>query len=209
MRARSSLQCFVWVQCLAHLCCTRVCIPRVQVKLTCNLCPEWGLFNHARGIVRDIVYPGGVYDAKMTPTVWVQIGGYKGPSFFPDDVDAQRAQWVPISAVKKLCALDCCSRIGLPLTVAKADTVHSLQGLTIGVLQQIKRLRIRWSKSAEVNLVGMYEICFEGARVYVILTRRSTRCISTRCLVCGSVARAVCRRPCTRYARVLHGCLQV
>ena len=31
-----------------------------MVKLTDNLCPEFGLANGSRGVVRDIIYPGGV-----------------------------------------------------------------------------------------------------------------------------------------------------
>ena len=67
-----------------------------------------------------------------------------------------KAKWWPVSVVEKRC--DCgryrCTRTGLPLAVAKADTIHSLQGLTVGDFKAIKRLLIHWEFRAEKQFPG-------------------------------------------------------
>ena len=59
--------------------------------------------------------------------------------------------WFPISKTKKFCdsKLKCCYRIGLPLTVAKADSIHSLQGCTIGKNKTLEKMLLYWNKKAE------------------------------------------------------------
>jgi hypothetical protein len=59
-----------------------------MVKLTLNIVPELGLFNGARGTVRDIVYPdgGGYVPAcsanSVVPHIIVEFAGYTGPCLF-------------------------------------------------------------------------------------------------------------------------------
>ena len=128
----------------------------MMVKLTVNICPELGLYNNSRGVVRDIVYGGdGSYPShdaswqERIPVVWVEFADYKGPplDFWKDD--PAKKKWWPVSALEKRCDLHCCSRTGLPLVVGKADTIHGLQGLTVGDHKAIKRLLIDWSLKAE------------------------------------------------------------
>jgi hypothetical protein len=114
----------------------------MMVKLLTNLLPEEGLFNNPRGTIVEVIYPGGggysPDDKTQTPVLVVDFPSYIGAPWLaaaePVDVagDAARRTWVPISAVSLRCDSGCCSRRGLPVVCAKADSIHSLQGVTIG-----------------------------------------------------------------------------
>jgi hypothetical protein len=124
--------------------------PGMMVKLTTNICPEFGLHNNARGIVRDVVYPnGGGYDSSLSPIVMVEFPKYIGPPISQAMQDVGLGKHVPIACVHRRCDCKACTRTGLPLVVAKADSVHSTQGLTVGDSQPIKRIVLCWNKAAE------------------------------------------------------------
>jgi hypothetical protein len=117
----------------------------MMVKLTLNLIPELGLCNGSRGVIREIIYPEGGYQRKESPIIMVEFADYKGPRFSND----LPRTWVPVVAVQRRCEDSCCYRIGFPLQITKADTVHSLQGATCGEGQAIRRLLIKWTKADE------------------------------------------------------------
>ena len=110
------------------------------VKLTVNLCPEWGLCNGSRGTIVDIIYPGD--DGYIPPTaaassdqstpnaetvfpiVIVDFPDYCGSAVLLDE----HKTYVPIVAMERRCAAKskCCYRRGLPLVclVFCASAVH-------------------------------------------------------------------------------------
>ena len=63
---------------------------------------------------------------------------------------AGRSTWVAISAVERRCDCKACSRFGLPLVCGKADSVHSLQGFTIGDTKKFKRLMLEYNAITKV-----------------------------------------------------------
>ena len=103
------------------------------VKLTVNICPEWGLCNGSRGTVVDIIYPGddgyippaapnsGADTAAVFPIVIVDFPDYTGSRVL---LPGHRT-YVPIVAMERKCGAKskCCSRVGLPL-VCSASPLH-------------------------------------------------------------------------------------
>lgn len=126
----------------------------MMVKLTLNVCPEVGLYNNARGVVRDIVYENGGYDATAFPIVIVEFPEYSGLPF----AEGVNPRWVPIAAVERRCDCHGCGRFGLPLVCAKADSIHSLQGLTVGPTKTINRLVLHWKYQAEGMFPGIFYV---------------------------------------------------
>ena len=66
-----------------------------MVKLTDNLCPEFGLANGSRGVVRDIIYPGGVGYVPPSsdtdpvfPMLIVEFPKYRGGPLLEDTTSA-------------------------------------------------------------------------------------------------------------------------
>jgi hypothetical protein len=136
----------------------------MMVKLLTNLLPEEGLYNNARGTIVDVIYPeGGGYnpdDKTQLPILIVDFPSYSGPAWLPGALpaDIARQTWVPISAVSLRCDSSCCSRRGLPVVCSKADSIHSLQGLTIGDEHAIKRLLITWDPKDEGLWPGIFYV---------------------------------------------------
>ena len=54
-------------------------------------------------------------------------------------------------------------RFGLPLVCAKADYIHSLQGVSIGDTKPIKRVVIHWSQQAESMWAGILYVAASRA----------------------------------------------
>jgi len=129
--------------------------PGMMVKLAVNIVPELGLFNNARGIVRDALYGedgySGYVSGDMPSVALVEFEGYTGPPL----MRGARSKWLPIVPVERRCDCGACTRFGLPLWVAKADTVHGVQGLTVGDSHPIQRVLIRWSLAAEKRWPGI------------------------------------------------------
>ena len=144
-------------------------IPRIgyyavgmMVKLTTNLLPEKGLHNNARGTIVDIVYPARGYNANdktIIPILIVDFPGYLGTRLS----DVLPPTWVSISAVELRCDNGCCSRKGLPVVCAKADSIHSLQGVTIGDEKAIKRLLVHWDPKSESRWPGIFYVAASRA----------------------------------------------
>ena len=62
------------------------------------------------------------------PIIILDIPDYNGPILIPDC-----PTYVPICAIERKCeTCHFCNRISLPLLLCKANTVHSMQGVTIG-----------------------------------------------------------------------------
>ena len=120
----------------------------MMVKLTSNILPEENLNSGARGIV---MVEGG-YHSHTHPIVMVDFKEYTGPPL----CGTLPRTWVPIVAKKVNCECGLyCSRIGTPLQVCKADTVHSFQGATVGAKEPIERLVLLWDSRAESNWPGI------------------------------------------------------
>jgi hypothetical protein len=141
----------------------------MMIKLVTNLVPEYGLFNNARGFVRDWFYIDGSvsYDSSnqsRLPVVMVEFPDYTGPPVSPLLADAGKGKWVPIAPVQLRCDCGACHRFGLPLVCAKADSIHSLQGVTIGDTKAIKRVVIHWSQQAESLWAGIFYVAASRAK---------------------------------------------
>jgi hypothetical protein len=132
----------------------------MMVKLTINLIPELGLCNGSRGVIREIIYPQGGYDRKQSPVIMVEFADYKGPRYS----ESLPKTWIPIVAVQRQCECKRCFRIGFPLQVTKADTVHSLQGATCGENHAIRRLLIKWSKADEARWPNILYVAISRAK---------------------------------------------
>jgi hypothetical protein len=90
----------------------------------------------------------------------VEFPDYTGEALF--NFEGGNSKWVPIQEVTFNCdcANKCSSRTAFPLVVAKADSVHGLQGVTIGAKKAIKRLRFfHWDKQAEAKWPGIFYVC--------------------------------------------------
>ena len=140
----------------------------MMVKLVANIIPEYGLYNNARGVVRDIFFTDGdpTYDPSnqsRSPVVMVEFFCYTGPPVSKALAAAGKGKWVPIAALEQRCDCMACHRCGLPLVVAKADSIHSLQGVTIGDTKAIKRLVIHWSQAAEGLWAGIFYVAASRA----------------------------------------------
>jgi hypothetical protein len=136
----------------------------MMVKLTTNLLPEEGLFNNARGTIVDIIYSLGGYstnDKTVIPTLIIDFPGYTGPPMSDDD--SVPRTWVPVSELELRCDKGCCSRRGLPVVCSKADSIHSLQGVTIGDEKAIKRLLVHWDPASEARWPGIFYVAASRA----------------------------------------------
>jgi len=147
---------------------TFYCSIGLMVKLVTNLVPELGLYNNARGWVRDFFFLDGDFGYDPTqqsrmPVVMVEFPSYTGPPVSQGLADAGRSTWVPITVVDLRCDCGACFRRGIPLVCAKADSVHSLQGFTIGDSKPIKRIVIHWSQKAEALWAGAFYVAASRA----------------------------------------------
>ena len=114
----------------------RACVASVmQMRLTANLFGElgqlWGLVNGKVGFVVDTLYdkdhvPTAANKKVMPYLVVMFLPDYVGPVWIEG-----HPKIVPIRPVKRPGDCRCCSRVMLPLQVAEATTIHSLQGMTI------------------------------------------------------------------------------
>jgi hypothetical protein len=132
----------------------------MMVKVTTNYVPELGIFNHARGTVVDIIYENG-YNPEacdVHPVVVVNLPDYTGPPMSADFGLNGRGKWIAFTADTKICDCFSCSRVGIPVVCAKADSIHSIQGVTVGPEKAIKRLLIHWSSKAEGKWPGIFYV---------------------------------------------------
>lgn len=135
----------------------------MPIKLTTNIIPEKGLFNNSRGWVRDFYYTdGGTWynpdDQARTPVVICEMPSYTGNPISPEMAAAGKGKYVAFSSMVLRCDCNACSRSGLPLVCAKADSIHSLQGVTIGDTKPFKRLVVKWSQQAESRWPNIFYV---------------------------------------------------
>ena len=139
-------------------------------KLTMNLSPEhMHLYNGSRGIVRDVYYESNGYQSSLTgngawPIAMVEFSGYTGPALFSHsqlkemttpgcefgfcgEIDLSKI--VPISTVQRVCDCRSCSRRNLPLIPGKVDTLHSLQGVSVGEGEDLRQFILWWDAACE------------------------------------------------------------
>ena len=138
----------------------------LMIKLQTNIVPELGLYNNARGWIRDIIYlddSGALScykpsEQSRVPILVCEFPTYIGKPISEVMAEAGKSTWVPIAALTLRCDCNKCHRTGLPATVAKADSVHSLQGVTIGSGKPIERCIIHWTKDAESKWPGIFYV---------------------------------------------------
>ena len=94
-----------------------------------NIKPEWGLFNGAQGVVKDIVFASGHSPNTNDQPIYVLVDfpQYKGPSFLVD-----HPTFVPIVPMQHFCIKHCCSKTFIPLQLSYARTIHTFQGSSVG-----------------------------------------------------------------------------
>ena len=111
------------------------------VRVTVNIWPEHGLFNGTRGTVVDWVYGRGKSPHKgdLPDVIVLDVPGYDGPALL-GDMPESTATWVPLASTERQCDCRRCKRTGYPLQIAKACTLHGLQGLEVGSGLAMERL---------------------------------------------------------------------
>ena len=94
-----------------------------------NIEPKWGLFNGAIGTVVDIIFKQGENpnEGHLPTVVVVELKHYRGPIW-----DTDNPTHVPIVPIERWCEPMCCTRKQIPLQIAWAKTIHSLQGHNAG-----------------------------------------------------------------------------
>jgi hypothetical protein len=94
-----------------------------------NIEPKWGFFNGAIGTVVDIIFRQGENpnDGHLPTVVVVDLKHYRGPIW-----DKDNPTNVPIVTIQRRCEPMCCTRKQIPLQIAWAKTIHSLQGHNAG-----------------------------------------------------------------------------
>jgi hypothetical protein len=94
-----------------------------------NIEPKWGLFNVAIGTVVDIIFRQGEHpnEGHLPTMVVVDLKHYRGPIW-----DNDNPTHVPIVPIKRRFEPMCCTRKKIPLQIAWAKTINSLQGHNAG-----------------------------------------------------------------------------
>jgi len=94
-------------------------------------------------------------DPTRIPILMVEFPSYTGPPVTPGMASNGQSRWIPIAAVTMRCENKCCERTGLPIAIAKADSFHCMQGLTVGNDQPIHRLLSCWTTHGERLFPGI------------------------------------------------------
>jgi hypothetical protein len=94
-----------------------------------NIEPKWGFFNGEIGTVVDIIFKegGNPNEGHLPTVVVVDITHYRGPIW-----DDDNPTHVPIVPIQMRCEPMWCTRKQIPLQIAWAKTIHSLQGHNTG-----------------------------------------------------------------------------
>jgi hypothetical protein len=95
-----------------------------------NIAPQFGLYNGAMGIVKDIVYNENEspITGHMPRYVLVFFPSYTGPQFLLEEHN----NVIPIVPVEGVCSYRCCKRFFIPLQLCYAKTIHKFQGQSAG-----------------------------------------------------------------------------
>jgi hypothetical protein len=108
---------------------TMLCREAMVEIVKANIEPKWGLYNGAIGTVVDIVYHQGENpnNGHLPKVVVVDFKHYRGPIW-----DKNNPTHVPIAPIQRRCERCCCTRRQVPLQIAWAKTIHSIQGHNAG-----------------------------------------------------------------------------
>jgi hypothetical protein len=92
-----------------------------------HIAPAFGEDDYRVSLKYNLITKSGSSISSF-PIIILDIPDYNGPILIPDC-----PTYVPICAIERKCeTCHFCNRISLPLLLCKANTVHSMQGVTIG-----------------------------------------------------------------------------
>jgi hypothetical protein len=118
-----------------------LCVGAV-VKLTVNLNPNIGLYNGSRGKIEAIVYKNG-YDPEVLPEfILISFDMLNIPIKYV--YDPAFPKMFAVYPERRTCYKSCgCFRLGFPIEICKADTIHSLQGMTVSkTIDELSRIML-------------------------------------------------------------------
>jgi hypothetical protein len=118
-------------------------ITKVNIEL------KWVLFNGAivtavNIIFRQVENPN---EGHLPTVVVVDLKHYRGPIW-----DKDNPTHVPIVPIQRRCEPMCCTRKQIPLQIAWAKTIHSLQGHNAGTPNAIQRIVIHLGERTDETL---------------------------------------------------------
>ena len=116
------------------------------MKLTTNICPEMGLFNGTRCTIVDWLFDDPEDTSKLPAVIVADVPGYAGPALL---APPRPRTWVPFVPVRLACDCKRCSREGFPFVLAKATTIHGMQGLEVGEGKPITHMTGECDNAAE------------------------------------------------------------
>jgi hypothetical protein len=108
---------------------TMLCLDAMVEITKVNIEPKWGLFNGAICTVLDIIFRQGENpnEGHLSTVVVVDLKHYRGPIWGKNS-----PTYVPIVPIQRRCKPMCCTRKQIPLHIAWAKTIHSIQGHNAG-----------------------------------------------------------------------------
>eukprot|EP00943_MAST-04B_sp_MAST-4B-sp1_P008330 g8330.t1 len=122
----------------------------MMVKVTVNIDVKSGLSNGARGVVKDLYFNGNELQF-----ILVDMPSYKGPRLHRDLPQS----YCLIGKYKMHCSNFKNWRIGYPLQVGKADTIHSSQGITAGRGEDLLHIIVDgWNLKWENRWPGCFHV---------------------------------------------------
>jgi hypothetical protein len=134
-----------------------------KVQLSVNLNVQHGLFNRASGTVIDCIYgPGKRPPMDQPDVVMVEFHQYSGPAF----INAN-PRIIPIVPVTRPVDCPCgfCMRTTIPLRLGWSTTLHSCQGMTVGVGQPNRYIVINpGTRKFESNNPGALFVALSRAK---------------------------------------------
>ena len=98
-----------------------------------NIEPDFGLYNNAVGVVKEIVFPPGKdpNNGDQPAYVAVRFESYCGPPWVSDD-----SKIVPVPMLERRCNKGCCTVLFCPLLLSYGMTAHTFQGQSAGPVDE-------------------------------------------------------------------------
>jgi hypothetical protein len=148
---------------------TMLCRDSIVEITKVNLEPKWGLLNGAIGTVVDIIFRQGENpnEGHLPTVVFVDLKHYRRPIW-----DKDNPTHVPILPIQRRCEPMCCTRKQIPLKIAWAKTIHSLQGHNAGPTG--KHQTPNAIQSIVIHIWGRKDETLNPWLTYVVVSRSTT-----------------------------------